>query len=265
MKSTDIQEKQLKDLMRMVYEASGINLHEGKKELLRAKIAKRMRTTGISSTKTYLTRLHEDSNEFLQFIDTVTTNHTFFFRENKGCEFLVKKFSEPSNAGSSVNIWSAASSTGDEPYSVAVQMLAAGCNFKMTATDLSHTVLEFAQRGIYPMDRTRNVPSDILHKYFQKGHGKNKGYVKIKKEVRDKIKFEKFNLIKTPLPGEMFDIIFCRNVMIYFDEKTTELVVNRLCKVLKPGGFFVIGQAESLMGISHYLKNIKGVASTYVK
>jgi len=262
MKPSGIKETQIKKLIDMVYKASGINLHDGKKELLKAKIAKRMRTTKISSTSEYLTLLSNDSNEFLEFIDTVTTNHTFFFRENKGCEYIVNKY-----AGSShpLNIWCAASSTGDEPYSIAVQLLNSGCKFNMIASDLSHTVLEFASKGIYPAERTRNVPTHILHRYFQKGHGNHEGYVKIKKEVKKHITFKKFNLIKDPLPQQMFDIIFCRNVMIYFDDKTTEMVVNKLCKVLSPGGFFLIGQAESLMNVSHGLKSVSKVASTYIK
>ena len=260
MKLANIQELQITKLIKMVYQASGINLHDGKKELLKAKIAKRMRVVKINSVSDYLDFLMNDSSEFLEFLDTVTTNHTFFFRENKGCEYLVNKFS---NTSLPLNIWCAASSTGDEPYSIAMQLLNIGCKFNIIASDLSHTVLEFARRGIYPMERTKNVPIPILHKYFQKGDGNYKGYVKIKDEVKKTIKFKKYNLIKDPLPQQMFDIIFCRNVMIYFDDITTEKVVNKLCKVLVPGGYFLIGQAESLMSISHKLQSVPKIASTY--
>lgn len=262
----DIKEKDFGELFDLVYEASGINLYKGKEELLKAKIAKRMRVKKIVSAKEYVKQMKKDPNEFIEFIDTITTNHTFFFRENKGCEYLIKKLApQYANTPKILKIWSAASSTGEEPYSIALQLLTNGFNFRILATDISHTVLSFAKRGIYPKERARNVPVPILHQYFQKGFGERKDYIRIKKDVRNYVTFKKFNLIADSLPNESFDIIFCRNVMIYFDDKTTEKVVNKLCRSLRYKGYFIIGQSESLMSVKHGLTSVKMVPSMYLK
>jgi len=258
----DLSEKQIKHLMSVIYKSSGINLHEGKKELLKAKISKRMRMTKISSAQEYVKILESDENEFLEFIDTVTTNHTYFFRENAGCEYVVKQFIEK-RPGKPIKVWCAASSTGEEPYSIAVQFLNAGIDVQILATDISHTVLQEGMRGIYHKSRAKNIPLPILHRYFQKGTNNNSDKLKVKPEVKNTVTFKKFNLISDPLPGTQFDIIFCRNVMIYFDEKTVEKVVNKLTGSLMQGGYFLIGNAESLINHNHNLSIIKKVPSTY--
>jgi len=249
--------------MSVIYEASGINLHEGKKELLKAKISKRMRILKISTANEYVKILETDPNEFLEFIDTVTTNHTYFYRENAGCEYVVNCFRDK-NPGRPVKIWCAASSTGEEPYSVAVQFLSAGIDVQILASDISHTVLHEAMNGVYHTNKAKNIPLPILHRYFQRGRNNHSEKIKIKNEVKKKVSFRKFNLIQDPLPGTLFDVIFCRNVMIYFDEKTVEKVVNKLCRALVPGGYFLIGNAESLINYNHSLSTIKKIPSTYI-
>jgi len=258
----DLSEKQIKHLMAVIYDVSGINLHEGKKELLKAKISKRMRMLKQTSAKEYVKILENSKEEFHEFIDTVTTNHTFFFRENAGCEYIVRYYQE-NRPEKPLKIWCAASSTGEEPYSIAVQFLNAGIDIQILATDISHTVLNEAIRGIYHINRGKNIPVPILHRYFQKGMNQSRDKIKIKNDVKKKVTFKKFNLILDSLPQEQFDIIFCRNVMIYFDEKTVTNVVNKLCQVLVPGGHFLIGNAESLMNYSHNLSIVKKVPSTY--
>lgn len=251
------------ELKTLVYKNSGINLHEGKLELLKSKVAKRMRLTR-KSLEDYLAYLKTNEREIIEFIDTVTTNHSFFFRENKSIEYIVNQFN-CHKSKKNFKIWCAACSTGDEPYSVAVQMKNLGLAFSLLATDISHSVLTVAQRGIYRKDRIQKVPIPMMHRYFQKGTGKYKDYIKVKKELAQHITFEKFNLVADRIPQIEFDAVLCRNVMIYFDQKTSESVVNKFYPALVPGGFFAIGNAESLMNMEQRFEPIKGVPSLYVK
>lgn len=260
-----LSKNQFLELKHLVYQTSGINLHEGKKELLKSKLAKRMRLTKKNFDQ-YLAYLASNDQEVVEFIDTVTTNHSYFFRENKSIAYMVQHFkgSVP-NKNQVFKIWCAACSTGDEPYSIAIQLLEAGLDFSILATDISHSVLATAVRGIYRIDKTRNVPKTLLHRYFQQGTGKYQGHVKIKKQVQTHISFQRFNLITDTPPDQGVDAVVCRNVMIYFDMPTSEKVVNKLYGAVVPRGFFAIGNAESLMNLTHKFSSIPGVPSLYVK
>ena len=266
MDAITLSKKEFINLKNLVYSASGINLHEGKLELLKSKIAKRMRITKKSFNE-YLHYLRSSEAEVIEFIDTVTTNHSFFFRENKSIEHIVYQFSQypKKKKENGFRIWCAACSTGDEPYSVAVQLKNIDVPFSILATDISHTVLATAQRGIYKNDKVRNVPTQLLHQYFQKGSGKYKGHIKVKKEISRHIHFKKFNLITDMASSTEFDAVLCRNVMIYFDPKTSEKVVKKLYNSILPGGFFAIGNAESLMNMNHQFKTIRKIPSLYIK
>jgi chemotaxis protein methyltransferase CheR len=261
MESVTFTSNEFGELKTLVYKTCGINLHEGKLELLKSKVAKRMRLTKMNIQE-YLAYLKSNEHEVIEFIDTVTTNHSFFFRENKSIEYVLNRFTE--HPKKHFKIWCAACSTGDEPYTVAVQLEALGLSYAILATDISHSVLEVAARGIYKKDKIQKVPLPILHQFFQKGSGKYKDHVKVKKKIQQHISFRKFNLISDKTPQSDFDAILCRNVMIYFDNLTSESVVNKLCNTLLPGGFFAIGNAESLMNMTHKLKSVKGIPSLYV-
>ncbi len=265
MNAIALSRKQYQDLKKLVYDTSGINLHEGKLELLKSKLAKRMRATG-KSCKAYLSYLATNEREVIEFIDTVTTNHSFFFRENNSIQQIVKDLAQKKKRiGHEFKIWCAACSTGDEPYTVAVQLKAIGLEFDVLATDISHSVLAVGARGIYRDDKFKNVPLSFLHKYFQKGSGKYRGYIRVKKEIMHHVRFQKFNLITDPVPGEMFDAVLCRNVMIYFDHSTSEKLVEKLYNTIVPGGFFAIGNAESLMNLNHRFKSVSRIPSLYTK
>jgi len=260
-----LSKNQFLELKHLVYQTSGINLHEGKKELLKSKLAKRMRLTRKNFDQ-YLAYLASNEQEVVEFIDTVTTNHSYFFRENKSIAYMVQHFKgNASQKNQVVKIWCAACSTGDEPYSIAIQLLEAGLHFSLLATDISHSVLATAVRGIYRVDKTRNVPKTMLHRYFQEGTGKYQGHVKIKKQVQGNIRFQRFNLITDTPPDQGFDAVVCRNVMIYFDPPTSENVVNKLYGAVGSPGFFAIGNAESLMNLKHKFSSIPGVPSLYIK
>ena len=250
--------EQHQKLSRIVYKETGIVLNEKKYTLLVARLAKRMRIVKISSVAEYIHLISHDQSEFMAFIDATTTNHTYFFRENKHCEFMINALdnSRP------LKIWSAASSSGEEAFSLAVQLLAKAFTFTIHASDVSDSMLKMGRRAIYPKERVRDVPLSFLHTYFQKGINQWKNHVRVKPEVQQHVTFKKFNLL-SDTPPDKFDIIFCRNVMIYFDSPTRQKVVTRLCKSLNPGGYFFVGMSENLHGLEHDLSMV--IPSGYQK
>ena len=239
--------RQFKKYCDIVYNECGINLTEEKRELLNARIAKRLRKLCIQPDK-YLSVIQNDKKEMKNFLDAVSTNHTFFFRESKSFRYLDKGCN---------NIWCAAASSGEEPYSIALYCMELGFQPSILATDISDTCLEKGRNAIYPIQCTTKIPKPLLRRYFQKGHGKWDGYIRVKDDIKSMVKFKRFNLLKDKLPSKDFDIIFCRNVMIYFDNPSKEFVVAKLSDCLKKEGYFIIGGAESLNGLNHTLKYIE--------
>jgi len=240
--------KQFKIFSELVYHECGINLHEGKQQLLQARLAKRLRKTGINSIDEYLKVLESDDQELIDFLDVISTNHTYFFRESHHFEYLKHGH---------FDIWCAASSSGEEPYSVAIDCLEKGFRPTILATDISTRVLRIGERGVYPVERAKNVAPPTLRRYFRKGIGKSDGYIRVKDEVKRMVTFKRFNLLSDQPPRQEFDVIFCRNVLIYFDNIVKETVINKLYNALKWDGYFIIGGAESLSNIKHRYKYIK--------
>ena len=182
MESSDRNYTILRDI---VYKESGINLHEGKLGLLKARLAKRMRIVRAPSVSKYIELIKKDTNEFFNFIDAVSTNHTFFLRENHHCEFILKN---TDNSGY-LKIWSAASSSGEEPYSIAIQLFDQGYKFSIFASDISNTMLALAERGVYHKDKLRSVPLQTIRRYFQKGCNKWEDHLRVKTQIKDLINF----------------------------------------------------------------------------
>jgi len=243
----NLNKRQFKKYCDIVYNESGIKLTEEKRELLYARIGKRTRKLGVQADK-YLSMIEKDPVELNLFLDAISTNHTYFFRESNSFKFLDQ---------SCKNIWCAASSSGEEPYSLATYCLELGFAPSILATDISDSCLDKGGKAIYPKKCLSNIPKHMIRRYFQKGLDKWEDYVRVKKSVRKMVTFEKFNLLKDSPFSKTFDIIFCRNVMIYFDNPTKEAVLHKLIGVLKHGGYFIIGGAESLSGINHNLKYIE--------
>jgi chemotaxis protein methyltransferase CheR len=240
--------KQFDRFSKLIYHECGIILHEGKVSLLQARLAKRLRCREINSVEEYLKLLENDNQELIDFLDAISTNHTYFFRENHHFEYLCRDH---------LNIWCAASSSGEEPYSVAIHCLENGFKPDIIATDISTRMLQIGERAIYPVEKTKNLSAQILRRYFQKGNGPWEGHVSLKDEVKKMVSFKRFNLL-APMPHEKtFDVIFCRNVLIYFDRPTREKVINNLYNVLRWNGYLIIGGAESLTNIKHSYKYIK--------
>ncbi len=245
--------KEFKQYCDFVYDECGIHLTSEKRQLLNARLGKRLRTLGVEADA-YMRIIQQNPGERCRFVDAVSTNHTFFFRESKSFRYI---------AETCKNIWCAAASSGEEPYSLAAYCLHLGIQPTIWATDISNTCLDKARRGIYPISSKNNIPPDILKKCFQKGRNQWSGFMRVKPVLRNMVQFGRFNLLDNQLPEKIFDIIFCRNVMIYFDTRTKEKVVLNLTSVLKPKGCFIIGGAESLNGLNHNLKYLE--PSVYLK
>jgi chemotaxis protein methyltransferase CheR len=230
----------------IVYRESGIKLNEDKQELLNARLGRRLRKLDLKADQ-YLDLIQNDTREMENFIDAISTNHTYFFRESAAFSKI------PAGCR---DIWCAAASSGEEPYSLASYCHHNGIRAAILATDISQSCLEKGRKGVYSIDSCRHIPKPILKQCFQRGTRQWSGLMRVKPRIKKNVRFASFNLLTDKVPGRMFDIIFCRNVMIYFDSQTKEKVVQKLSNVLHKGGLFVIGGAESLNGLQHHLTYI---------
>jgi len=260
-------DRDFEKVSRLIYEKCGIYLHEGKRELVKARLGKRLRAGNFPSFTHYLKYVTtEEGTDELIMIDSLSTNLTYFFREEKHFQKLaelltvmerklVKKREIPK-----ILLWSAGCSSGEEPYSMAIvakeTIKDSGIPIKILATDISTRVLKTAMTGIYPEERIRTVPALLLKKYFQIGIGKWRGHYRVKREIREMVKFKRFNLMEEIPSSVFFDVIFCRNVMIYFDKQTQEGLVNRFYHSLKREGYLFVGHSESLTGLTHPFKYV---------
>ncbi len=255
----------------LVYQEAGINLHDGKKSLLEARLAKRLRATGIDNPRDYLDFIlsEEGREEYVKFFDAVSTNLTFFFREPKHFEFLEKEAlpeiveRNRKNGTSRIRIWSAGCSTGEEPYSIAMTVLTSldqpfRWDFRVLATDISTRVLQTALLGVYDQSKLANVPAALRQCFFEPlRDGSSTKTYRVRDELRKVIAFRRLNLMDSfPFTGP-FDVIFCRNVMIYFDKKTQESLIQKMAAYLHHEGYFFVGHSESLTGLRHPLKYVK--------
>ncbi|MBW2308213.1 MAG: protein-glutamate O-methyltransferase CheR [Deltaproteobacteria bacterium] len=263
-------DKEFENFRRLVYDKCGINLHLGKKELVQARLGKRMRAGNFTSFRDYYNYVVDDpsGNELTHLLDAISTNQTHFFREPQHFQFLCETALPEvlkANGGKrarTIRLWSAGCSTGEEPYSMAISLLEAlparnACNIRILATDLSTKVLATASSGVYDVKKVEGVPQHYLRKYFQKGCGRWQGYVRIKKEVARLIEFKRVNFMEPFCFNQHFDVIFCRNVMIYFDKTFQEKLVDKFHTLLNPGGYLMIGHSESLTGVNHRFKYIR--------
>lgn len=233
----------------MIYRRAGISLHDGKHAMVYSRLSRRLRETGYQSFHDYLGWLESsDSPEWQEFINALTTNLTSFFRENHHFEVFANLLkSKP--LGSPWRVWCSAASTGEEPYSIvitALETLGARPQFSLTASDIDSKVLASAKQGVYRLDGMKGIDAQRLQKYFLRGKAGNDGMVRVKPELSRAIDFLMVNLIHDNWPfKEPFDVVFCRNVMIYFDAQTQRKVLERIYKVMKPGATLFVGHAEN--------------------
>jgi len=251
-----------------VHKTAGINLLEGKKELVRTRLGKRMRQLAMSDFRTYFQHVMKDDTgeEIIFLLDALATNLTSFFREDQHFVFMGKtllpKLEEKRRAKGShrLRVWSAACSSGEEPYTIAMVILekspyfGLGGDCKILATDISTKVLNMAKQGLYGPERMKTVPPMLATKYFKKT---GDHMFQVSNQLRELIAFRRLNLME-PLPFKNpLDLIFCRNVMIYFDKETISRLVAKYHQILSPGGYLFIGHSESLSGFTHDFKYVE--------
>ncbi len=253
---------------RLVHRHAGIHLTVQKKELVRARLMKVMRIRSLGSFQEYYERVLADKSgaELACLLDALSTNQTAFWREPGHFQYLAQEILPTWRQGNREplrkNLWSAGCSSGEEAYTLAMILLDAFpggdlSRLKIYASDLNTQVLTQAERGIYPLSRVEPLPPEWRRRFFQKGMQEREGFVRIKPEVRRLVNFFRFNLME-PFPfREGMDIIFCRNVMIYFERDTQANLVDKFFHCLKPGGYLFIGHSESLCNRRHQFSYVK--------
>ncbi len=245
----------------LIFKYAGIHMNESKKALVEGRLRKRLVALKLSSYNDYFNIVKGDSNpvERQQFIDLLTTNETWFFREEKHFEFVTKILAK-TDPQRPVSFWSSACSSGQEPYSIAMLMAEIrnlSRPWDILATDISKDILTKAKQGIYLNDRVKGLSQHRQRQFMLKGVRSRADYIAIAPELKKKIEFKPFNLMETPLPTKKFDFIFCRNVLIYFDMEHKIKVVKRLSECLKTGGYLFTGHSESLHGMIDHLKVVQ--------
>jgi chemotaxis protein methyltransferase CheR len=242
-------------------------LKKGKEALVAARLGKRLRQKGIQSFAEYYRHVLADSSgeALIELIDSLTTNHTSFMRERAHFDFLARATQEEFRDIPNLEIWCAASSTGEEPYSIAMcmaQTLSQGASnrrrsFRILASDISTRVLALAKRGVYPAERFKELPEAWRRTYLLRGEGACQGSYKIKPDLAARVEYQRLNLIEPFRHPRRFHVIFCRNVMMYFDKPTQQDIVRRLAACLEPGGYLFVGHSESLTGVQHGLNYVR--------
>jgi chemotaxis protein methyltransferase CheR len=253
-----ISPREFHNLSTLVKDRFGLVL-ETKENMVTARLSKKLRELNYSSFKDYYRHVTSDASgaALKDMVDALTTNFTGFFREPEHFEIL-RNTIVAEHRYDPLRVWSAACSTGEEPYSIVITLLEAlensGRSLEVVASDISSRALKRAAEGLYQAEQVTTVPNDLLHKYFLKGQGQWSGWYRVKPVVRNLIEFRRVNLMEA-LPAEHpFSVIFCRNVMIYFDQPGQESVVNRMVPFLEPDGYLFIGHAEGLAGVTHPLR-----------
>ncbi len=233
----------------LIYQRAGISLHDGKHAMVYSRLSRRLRDTGHQSFKEYLTWLEKhDGPEWQEFVNALTTNLTSFFREHHHFEILDQHL-KANKAHGPWRVWCSAASTGEEPYSIlmtAIDALGANAQLKLMASDIDSKVLATAAQGVYRRENLKNVSESQLQKFFLRGKASNNGMVRVKSELQRMVAFIIVNLVRDDWPfREPFDVVFCRNVMIYFDAPTQRKVLERIHRVMVPGGLLFVGHAEN--------------------
>lgn len=253
-------DKEFLNFQKLVLDKIGIFLPIQKKALLSNRWWKRLQACNFNSyTDYYKFIVSPSGRDELNFaLELITTNETYFFREPKHFEYMVQNILPMVPAGREFRVWSAAASTGEEPYSIAMT-LADRCrgNWELLCSDVNETVLERARIGIYPEARTTNISEDYLRRFCRRGTGPQEGYIRVVAELREKVNFFTLNLNQTFPDIGKFDLVFLRNVLIYFENDTKAKVLERIASTLKPGGILFVGHSESLHGVTQHFTPIK--------
>lgn len=249
--------KDFSRLKEFIYAHCGINITDVKRTMLEARLQKRLKLLGMPSFSSYCDYLFSRdglNNELTNMIDVVTTNKTDFFREPAHFQYLTEKALPDImlKCGNQkvISVWSAGCSSGEEPYTLAMVLKETGCRFIILATDISTRVLDKAKLAIYEEDKILPIPNDLKRKYLLKSKNPQKKLYRVVGDLREAIRFRRLNFMDEDFGfREKMDIIFCRNVIIYFDKSTQERLLNRFCNYLAPHGYIFMGHSETLFGM----------------
>ncbi|MDD2196916.1 MAG: protein-glutamate O-methyltransferase [Bacteroidales bacterium] len=257
-------------LSKFIYKESGIKMPPVKKIMLQSRLQKRLRHLNISNFKDYIDYVFSKeglNNEIIHMLDVVSTNKTDFFREPIHFDFLLQEvlpqFILDRNNQRTIKVWSAGCSSGEEPYTIAIVLSDfaeknPGFDYSIVGTDISTQILQKAADAVYKEDRVQIIPMETKRKYFLRSKDRVNPTVKVDSSLRRKVRFGRLNFMDPHYEvPETFDVIFCRNVLIYFDRETQEKVIQKLCAKLKPNGYFFLGHSESIMNMDVPLKQVK--------
>lgn len=259
----------------LIYKRAGITLSEAKRQMVRTRLQKRLRHYGLERFQPYYDLVQaqgENGEELEVLINCITTNKTDFFREPHHFEHIAQHIlpelarrAKQGEIAPRLKIWHAGCSTGEEPYTLGITLseafakIGGGWDYRQLASDIDTDVLAKAERGVYDSERTSAIPPDLLKRYFRRGAGDKSDFAQVKQELRERITFRQINFQEEvwPItPGTQFDIIFCRNVIIYFDKPMQKRLFARFEKLLRPGGWLFIGHSESLLGLSDSFQSL---------
>jgi chemotaxis protein methyltransferase CheR len=257
-------ENEFRQISNLAYRRFGLDLKRGKEALVAARLGKQLRKLGFASFAAYHRHVLADAtgDALVELIDALTTNHTSFLRERAHFEFLARAANEEFREVATLRVWSAACSSGEEPYSIAMCLAEAlgrspERQFRILASDISTRVLAMAERGVYPMRRFDDVPEAWRRAHLLRGRGESNGFYKIKPQLARQVEFARLNLIEPLGERAPFHVIFCRNVMMYFDQATQQNIVERLSGCMERGGYLFVGHSESLTGVEHALDYVR--------
>jgi chemotaxis protein methyltransferase CheR len=260
---TEITDPEFHLIQTLVRRHTGIALSEHKRSLVVSRLGRRLRALELSSFRSYCDYLErpEGAGELENFVNAITTNKTDFYRERVHFDFLAQEVIPALKARAArtgerrIRIWSAGCSTGEEPYTIAITLREGlgsllGWDARILASDIDTNVLARAAEGVYALDRVADIPGAVLHAQFLRGTGGHAGHVRVRPEVQALVTFRQVNLLEEPWPiRAMFDCIFCRNVIIYFDKPTQARLMQRFALSLKDDGYLFLGHSESLHGV----------------
>lgn len=268
----DLSDRLYKKFVKLVYDSAGISLGDSKRELVRSRLSKRLRALDLPSFEAYfdlLSKRDPDGTELVMMLDNISTNKTDFFREHQHFVFLIETVlpalmdKAKKNGSKRIRIWSAGCSSGEEPYTLAMVLRdrldpSVAWDAKILATDISTRVLHFAYEGLYEEQKVKVIPPQYRTASFTKEKSPRGTLFRIKPEVKQMVTFRRLNLMNASFPfSGTFDVIFCRNVMIYFDLQTQETLVNKYYRYLSPGGYLFIGHSESLNNLKTPFQFVK--------
>ncbi len=268
--SAQLSDDEFGKLSDFIYRESGIKMPPIKRIMLQSRLQKRLRELKMVSFKEYCDYVFSKSGqlgEIIHMLDVVSTNKTDFFREAVHFDFLedvvLPEFYNQNSGHRQFKVWSAGCSSGEEPYTISIVMTDfaethTGFDFSILGTDLSTQILQKAVNAVYNMDRVEAIPLEIKKRHFLRSKDRERPTVKLAPHIRKRVRFARLNFMDSSYDiSDVFDVIFCRNVLIYFDRATQERVINKLCSKLKPGGYFFLGHSESIMSMNVPLTQVK--------